>query len=203
MEKRGKQGLRRRQEKNGEIELYSNSSLFCSANNTKHVQNESYALITACKSEQWDTVSWHWYVQYIKIRFTRADILSLCSPSRQLHVLFLTQWTPFKKTPQKRISINEQIPSDFQTSYWLCEECCGLQWSSVINTRSPTVHCANGVKWYIHFPSRKWVVSRLPWTHLGITIPPPPQKVLVTSCEWIKTDGFCVSWYLFDVGFYF
>ncbi len=31
-----------------------------------------------------------------------------------------------------------------------------------INTRSPTIRYASGVKWYIHFLSPKWVESRHP-----------------------------------------
>ncbi len=47
-----------------------------------------------------------------------------------------------------------------------------------INTGSPTVHCANGVRWYIHLPSSKWAESRLPWRQLGTTTPLPRLEVL-------------------------
>ncbi len=31
--------------------------------------------------------------------------------------------------------------------------------------------------------------------------PPSLREVLSASCKWIKADGFCVIWYLFDVNF--
>ncbi len=47
-----------------------------------------------------------------------------------------------------------------------------------VNTRSPSVRCASGVKWYTHFPSPKWVESRLPRRQLGF----PPSVCLVWKC---------------------
>ncbi len=61
-----------------------------------------------------------------------------------------------------------------------------------INTRSPTVHCANSVKWNTHFPSSKWVESRLPWRQLRTTINLSHLEVLERLVNGLKQMDFAL-----------
>ncbi len=67
---------------------------------------------------------------------------------------------------------------------------CYCQRQSIINKRSPTVRCTDGVKWYTHFLSCQWAESRLPWRQLGTTIPPPRLEVLEHHVNGLKQLDF-------------
>ncbi len=66
-----------------------------------------------------------------------------------------------------------------QNIYDHIQRSTGLFTSKIVNyTISLSLGFASGVKWYIHFLFHKWAESRLPWRHLGTTIPLPHLEEL-------------------------
>ncbi len=73
-----------------------------------------------------------------------------------------------------------------------------------IMTRSPTVSSDNDVKCLIHSPFVSYVGGvTSPIETVRNHNPATLSGSAIASCEWIKADGFCAAWYLFDASLNF